>query len=300
MFEGSLVALITPFSNNGEIDFPQLAKLIEWHIKSGTSGIVIAGTTGESATLSIQEKVSLAKFTAEQVRGRTAVLAGNGSNCTRTAIELTKQLNDTGIDGLLTVTPYYNKPTPEGLYAHFTAIAKATELPIILYNVPSRTHCDMNIDVVAKLSELNNVVGIKDATADLERVALYHEKCSQPFTLLSGDDETGVEFCKLGGNGVISVTANVVPKAMADIQTLLKEQQYVEAQALDNMLSALHNNLFVESNPIPVKWAMQYLGQIAADSLRLPLTPLSEAGKTLLTPILQRLPQHLWSINESS
>ena len=293
MFTGSLVALVTPFNDAGEIDFSTLSTLIDWHVLEGTSALVVAGTTGESATLSDDEKVQLAKFAVEYSAGRIAIIAGNGTNSTHTSVALTKALNNTGIKGFLTVTPYYNKPTDAGLLAHYQAISEASELPIILYNVPGRTCCDLSVSLVAKLAELKHIIGIKDATAELSRIQSYRRLCPEDFVLLSGDDETGLAFCQQGGDGVISVTANVVPKAMAQIQQLVKEQKYEQAQAIDSQLAQLHKNLFVESNPIPVKWALFYNKRLPNANMRLPLVPLSANGQVLLGKTLDDLTQEL-------
>lgn len=282
MFSGSIVALVTPFTADSKIDYENVKTLVQWHIAAGTSAIVVAGTTGESPTLSADEKVLLAQAAVKASEGKIAILVGNGSNNTAASIALTKRLNDTGISGYLTVTPYYNKPTDAGLFAHYTAIAQATELPIILYNVPGRTLCDINNDLVIKLSELSNVVALKDATADLSRVRTLAEKCCQPFDLLSGDDATALEFCALGGQGVISVTANVAPKEMAEIYANLAAGQLDAAKTQDKKLSLLHKNLFIESSPMAVKWALYKLGQIKQAKLRLPLITLSEEGQTLI------------------
>jgi len=289
MFSGSMVALVTPFTSEDTIDFDSLTQLIEWHIKAGTSAIVVAGTTGESATLSIEEKIALAEHTVSVSQGRISVIVGNGNYCTRSSCQLTERLNTTGVDGYLTVSPYYNKPTDEGLIAHFSEIAKVASKPIILYNVPGRTLCDMSNKVIQTLSELSNVVGLKDATGDLSRVTVLREMCKPSFKLFSGDDATGVEFCTLGGDGVISVTANLAPKEMANIQRALKTQNIEQAVALDNKLTELHNNLFVESNPIAVKWAMFSVNIIPNTLLRLPLTVLSSQGQQVVEQTIKKL-----------
>ncbi len=287
MFSQSIVALVTPFNNDNKIDFSVLASLLEWHIASGTKGVVLAGTTGESATLSIDEKVALAEFSVKQVKGRLKILVGNGSNNTAEAVFLTKRLNKLDIDGYLTVTPYYNKPTDEGLFAHFSTIAAATELPIILYNVPSRTLCDMTNEIVIRLSELNNIVGLKDATADLSRVSLLRSKCKTNFMLLSGDDESALDYCLAGGDGIISVTANIAPKEISHIQYLLSlsthsKANIEQAKTLDAQLASLHQGLFIESNPIPVKWALYWMNKLTNAQLRLPLLTLSEDAQRIL------------------
>jgi len=287
MFSGSIVALVTPFNPNFEIDYQSFSTLIEWHISAGTNALVIAGTTGESPTLSQDDKVALAVEAVRISAGRIKVLIGNGGNNTAEVIALTKRLNNTGIDGYLTVTPYYNKPTNEGLIAHYSAIAQATDLPIILYNVPSRTQCDMSNEVVAKLSELSNIIGIKDATADLSRVEELAKNCVQPFILLSGDDATALEFCIKGGHGVISVTANIAPKTMHDIYHALENNHEQHAIKLDKQLLGLHEKLFIESSPMAVKWALYKLNRITNPDLRLPLTILSAAGQVCIEQVLK-------------
>ncbi|WP_258872058.1 4-hydroxy-tetrahydrodipicolinate synthase [Thalassotalea euphylliae] len=300
MFRGSIVALITPFTEQGKIDYSALAQLIDWHIAQGSQGLVIAGTTGESATLSDNEKIELARFSAKQSAkhnaGRIPVLVGNGCNATAHAVELTKQLNDTGIDGYLTVTPYYNKPTEQGLLAHYSAINSASELPILLYNVPSRTSCDLSPKLVSLLAELSHVCGIKDASGELSRIDEHRQLCPENFALLSGDDESGTEFCKLGGDGVISVTANVMPKAMAQIQQLIEQEKFQQAELIDQQLAKLHKNLFVESNPIPVKWAMSAINRLPSAHMRLPLCQLTPAGQAVMSATLTDLTQHFQEI----
>ena len=287
MFSGSIVALITPFSADGEINFQGFTALIRWHIEVGTAAIIIAGTTGESPTLSDDEKVALAKSAVEISQGNIAIFVGNGGNNTLGCIRLTQRLNDIGIQGYLTVTPYYNKPTDEGLFAHFSAIAGATHLPVILYNVPGRTLCDLSNEIVIRLSELNNIIAIKDATADLSRVPVLLEKCRQPFHLFSGDDASAVDFCKAGGHGVISVTANVVPEQMVAVHAALAAGDFQQADELDNKLTDLHRNLFIESSPMAIKWAMHCLKLLDSTYLRLPLVGLSATGKNCIEQTLK-------------
>ena len=287
MFSGSIVALITPFNVDGEIDYDGLARLIQWHIQSGSSGIVIAGTTGESPTLSDDEKVALAKAAVATARGRIDILVGNGGNNTLGCVRLTKRLNETGIQGYLTVTPFYNKPTDAGLLAHFSAIARATTLPVILYNVPGRTLCDLSNEIVIKLSELNNIIAIKDATADLSRVPVLLKKCRQPFHLLSGDDASAVAFCKAGGHGVISVTANVAAREMANVHAALAAGEIEQAELLNKQLTDLHEKLFIESSPMASKWALYCLQLLDNAELRLPLVGLSAAGKNCIEQTLK-------------
>ncbi len=286
MFSGSIVALITPFKADGEVDFDGLQKLVEYHIESGSDGIVAVGTTGESATLTIEEHVKVVNKTVEFANGRIPVIAGTGANATHEAVTFSKLLADSGISGFLSVTPYYNKPTQEGLFLHYKAIAEASDVPLILYNVPGRTAVDMQPETVARLSKLDNIVGLKDATGDLDRVAIHRELCGEDFILLSGDDATGLDFVKLGGNGVISVTNNIAAKDMADMFHLASEGKFEEAEAINERLMTLHKNLFVEASPIPVKWAALKLGLIDDGSLRLPLTTLSEKSQPIVEQAL--------------
>jgi len=276
MFSGSIVALVTPMDGKGAVDWVSLKKLIDYHVASGTSAIVSVGTSGESATLSHEEHVEVVMRTLELSDGRIPVIAGTGANCTSEAIGLTQHFNDSGVAGCLTVTPYYNKPTQEGLFLHFKAIAEHTDLPQILYNVPSRTGCDMLPPTIARLAKIKNIVAVKEATGNLSRVSQIQALVDDDFILLSGDDSTGLDFMQLGGKGVISVTANVAAREMAQLCALAAEGQFAEARRLNQRLMPLHQNLFIESNPIPVKWACKALGLMATDTLRLPMTPLTE------------------------
>jgi 4-hydroxy-tetrahydrodipicolinate synthase len=274
--------LITPFKPDGEVDFDSLQKLVEYHIEAGTDGIVAVGTTGESSTLTIEEHVKVVNKTVEFANGRIPVIAGTGANATHEAVTFSKLLADSGIAGFLSVTPYYNKPTQEGLFLHYKAIAETSDVPLILYNVPGRTAVDLLPETVARLSKLDNIVALKDATGDLSRVAVHRELCGEDFILLSGDDATGLEFVKLGGQGVISVTNNVAAKDMADMFRLASEGNFEEAESINQRLMPLHKNLFIESSPIPVKWAAHKLGLIEDGSLRLPLTILSESAQPVV------------------
>ena len=258
LFQGSIVALVTPMDSHGEVDFETLKKLVEFHIKSGTDAIVSVGTTGESATLSIDENVKAILKTVEFAAGRIPVIAGTGANATSEAITMTKLLNNSGIAGCLSVVPYYNKPTQEGMYQHFKAIAECTDIPQILYNVPGRTGSDLLPETIGRLAKISNIVGIKEAT---------------------GDDATGLEAMKLGAEGVISVTNNVAAADMAKMCHLARAGKFDEAEQINQRLMPLHKNLFVESNPIPVKWACYKLGLIPEPVLRLPLTTLSEQAQ---------------------
>lgn len=275
MFRGSLVALITPMKADGSLDWDALEKLVEWHIEQGTDGIVAVGTTGESATLDMQEHAAVIRKVVDQVNRRVPVVAGTGANSTREAMELTAGAKEAGADACLLVTPYYNKPTQQGLFEHHRYIAERVAIPQILYNVPGRTAVDMSAETVERLAAMPNIVGIKEATGDMTRARDILDRVSSDFCLLSGDDETALAFMALGGSGVISVTANVAPAKMARLCELALAGNVEEARAIDAELLVLHQRLFLESNPIPVKWAMSQLG-FGSDFLRLPLTPLSE------------------------
>ena len=282
MFSGSIVALVTPFNADGEVDFDSLKKLVEHHVAAGSDGLVAVGTTGESSTLTIEEHVKVVNKVVEFADGRIPVIAGTGANATHESVLFSRLLNGSGIAGCLSVTPYYNKPTQEGLYQHYKAIAEVSDVPQILYNVPGRTAVDLLPETVARLSEIENIVALKDATGDLDRIAIHRELCGEDFILLSGDDLTGLEFVKRGGDGVISVTNNVAAADMATMFKLAKEGKFSEAEAINERLMPLHKNLFIESNPIPVKWAVHKMGLIAEGSLRLPLTELSEPAQPVV------------------
>ena len=278
MFTGSLVALVTPMDSKGNVDHVSLKKLVEYHIENGTSAIVSVGTTGESATLDHNEHIDVIKRTIDYADGRIDIIAGTGSNATKEAIELTRQVENIGVVGCLTVAPYYNKPTQEGLYQHFKAIAENTALPQILYNVPGRTCSDIKPETVGRLAKIKNIVALKDATGDLSRVYKTRKLVGDEFKLLSGDDATFLDFIILGGNGVISVTANVAAKQVATVYELAINNQIQQARALNDTLMALHTNLFIEPNPTPAKWACTRLGLMANGTIRLPLVPLSDAA----------------------
>ncbi|MGX2969733.1 4-hydroxy-tetrahydrodipicolinate synthase [Ursidibacter sp. B-7004-1] len=287
LFSGSIVALLTPM-NDGEINFDELKNLIEFHIKSGTHAIVSVGTTGESTTLSIDENVKVIKKAVEYAAGRIPIIAGTGSNATSEAIVMTKLLADSGVAGCLSVVPYYNKPTQEGMYLHYKAIAESTDLPQILYNVPGRTGSDLKPETVGRLAKIPNIVGIKEATGDLSRLPLIKQLAGDDFIFLSGDDATGLESMKLGGQGVISVTNNVAAADMAKMCNLALEGKFEEAEQINQRLMALHHDLFVEANPIPVKWAAYKMGLISQPTLRLPLTTLSESAQPKVLAALQQ------------
>jgi len=273
-FEGSLVALITPMSADGAVDYQALTRLIELHIGSGTHGIVAVGTTGESSTLNVDEHLAVVEHTVKIANKRVPIIAGTGGNSTQEAIHLTKRAELLGADAALSVVPYYNKPTQEGLYQHFKAIAEAVPLAQILYNVPGRTVADMSNETIARLAIIDNIVGCKDATGDLERGKALVDLCGHQLTILSGDDPTALEYMKLGARGDISVTANVAPKLMSDMCAAALAGDFDLAKQIDAKLRGLHAKLFIESNPIPVKYAVSKMGY-TANTLRLPLTPLS-------------------------
>ncbi|ABR73399.1 4-hydroxy-tetrahydrodipicolinate synthase [Actinobacillus succinogenes] len=279
LFSGSIVALITPMDNHGEVDYDELKKLVEFHINAGTNAIVSVGTTGESATLSIDENVKTILKTVEFAAGRIPVIAGTGANATSEAITMTKLLRDSGVAGCLSVVPYYNKPTQEGMYQHFKAIAECTDLPQILYNVPGRTGSDMKPETVARLAKIPNIVAIKEATGDVSRVKQIKELAGEDFIFLSGDDATGLESIKLGGQGVISVTNNLAAADMAKMCEFALSGNFEEAEKINQRLMPLHRDLFIEGNPIPVKWAAYKIGLIKDPFLRLPLTVLSEQAQ---------------------
>jgi len=274
MFSGSIVALVTPMKG-GEVDIENLRQLVEFHIEKGTHSIVAAGTTGESGTLSDEEKKRVISAVVEQVNGRIPVIAGTGSQSTRHTIELTKMAMEQGVDAALIMTPAYIKPTQEGLYLHYAHIAQAVPMPQILYNVPSRTACDMLPETVGRLAGFSNIVGIKEATGKLERINEIKQYTDGKLDLFSGDDPTAKDFMLKGGKGVISVTANVAPQLMVSLCSAALHQKVEEAEAIDSQLAELHKALFLESNPIPVKWALNKMGLIGED-IRLPLTFLSE------------------------
>ena len=271
---GSLVAIVTPMSDDGALDLDALRRLVDWHIAEGTDGIVIVGTTGESPTVSYDEHCLLIRTTVEQAAGRVPVIAGTGANSTSEAIELTECAKAAGAQAGLSVVPYYNKPTQEGLYQHYRKIAESVDLPLILYNVPGRTVADLSNDTTLRLAEVPGIVGVKDATGSMERAADLIRRAPKDFALYSGDDASAMPFMLLGGHGVISVTANVAPKLMHEMCVAASAGNLARARELNNALLPLHSKLFVEANPIPVKWACAELGLIPA-GLRLPLTPLS-------------------------
>ena len=273
--QGSIVAIVTPMFEDGGVDWKSLEKLVEWHIQQGTHSIVAVGTTGEASTLSMEEHIKVIQEVIRVANKRIPIIAGTGANSTREAIELTQAAKDVGADAALLVTPYYNKPTQEGLYQHYKAIAEAVEIPQILYNVPGRTGVDMQNETVIRLADVKNIVGIKDATGDIPRGKALINGLNGKIAVYSGDDATAWELILLGAKGNISVTANVAPKQMSEVcETALAGEQ-AKAQDLNQQIANLHNILFCESNPIPVKWALHEMGYMGT-GIRLPLTPLAE------------------------
>ncbi|MBT8441668.1 MAG: 4-hydroxy-tetrahydrodipicolinate synthase [Gammaproteobacteria bacterium] len=287
MFTGSLVALVTPMGSDGSIDYACLQRLIDWHVDAGTAALVIAGTTGESATLTKSEHADVICRSVEMAGGRIPVIAGTGSNSTQQTIELSQKVGTSAIAGYLMVTPYYNKPTQEGLYQHFTAIADAVDEPVMLYNVPGRTAVDLVPGTVGRLSEHPRIFGIKEATGDVGRVREIIELAGSDFRLYSGDDASAREFMLAGGHGVVSVTSNVAPEAMARMCDAAVGGDSAGAAELDAPLADLHRDLFVESNPIPVKWALERMGRIPG-GIRLPLTRLSAEHEPAVEAALVR------------
>ena len=280
MFKGSNVALVTPFKNN-ELDEETYIKLINFHLENGTNGLVPAGTTGESPTLSHSEHEKVIELCIKESKGKIPVIAGTGSNSTDEAISLTKHAENAGADGALVVTPYYNKPTQEGLYQHYKAINDNTSLPIIIYNIPGRCVIDMSVDTMSRLFELKNIVGVKDATGDLNRLDQTIKKLGPEFIQLTGEDGLAIEFNKRGGVGIISVTANIAPKLCSDMQKFSKsssDNEIKEAERIDALLQPVHKSLFAESNPCPVKYAAKLLG-LCDDAVRLPLVKITDETK---------------------
>ncbi|MGD8556364.1 MAG: 4-hydroxy-tetrahydrodipicolinate synthase [Chromatiales bacterium] len=287
MISGSIVAIVTPMHADGAIDYDSLQKLIDWHVDSGTDAIVSVGTTGESATLNHDEHCEVIERTIEFAAGRLPIIAGTGANSTSEAISLTRFAASAGADAALLVTPYYNKPTQEGLFLHYRVISETVEIPQILYNVPGRTAVDMNVETVVRLSELPNIVGLKEASADgPERVAKLREACGKEFALYSGNDDTARQFVLNGGNGVISVTANVAPAGMHQMIQAAMEGDRERAAAIDEKLALLHDRLFIESSPIPVKWALAEMKRIGV-GIRLPLTWLDDEYHTAVREALE-------------
>jgi len=287
MLKGSLVAIVSPMFEDGSLDLDAFRRLVDWHIVEGTGGIVVVGTTGESPTVDFEEHTLLIKTAIEQAAGRVPVIAGTGANSTREAIDLQAFAKKAGADICLSVVPYYNRPTQEGLYRHFRAIAEAVDIPMIVYNVPGRTVCDMHNDTALRLAQVPNIVGIKDATGNLERGADLVRRAPKGFATYSGDDATALALTLMGGDGVISVTANVAPRLMHDMCEAAFAGDLARARAVNNKLLGLHRHLFVEANPIPVKWVLQQMDLIRG-GIRLPLTPLSSSFHDLLRGAMEQ------------
>lgn len=287
MFQGSLVALVTPMTEEGQIDEVSLRRLVDYHIHQQTDGIIAVGTTGESATLTTEEHCDVIRIVVEQSAGRVPVIAGTGSNATAEAIELTAHAQQVGASACLLVTPYYNKPTQEGLYRHYRKIAETVAIPQLLYNVPGRTGCDLLPETVQRLAEIDNIIGIKEAVGSKDRIDALSKMVTDQFAVYSGDDATAMELILAGGQGTISVTANVAPQAMHEMCQRAITGDRTGAAAINQRLMGLHQQLFVEPNPIPVKWAVHRLGLIPS-GIRLPLTPLSKCYQTLVEQAMQQ------------
>ncbi len=287
-FLGSNVALITPMFDDGEVDYASLENLIDFHIDAGTSSIVSVGTTGESATIGVTEHLHLIKHTIDYAEERIPVIAGTGANSTSEAIELTQEAKSLGANACLLVTPYYNKPTQEGLYQHFKLIAETVSIDQLLYNVPGRTAVDMSVDTTIRLAEIDNIIGIKDATGDLSVIKQLVKRCPEDFLLLTGDDATALDFILCGGHGGISVTANIVPKELQKVYLSAMSGQSDLAKELNKKLEGLHEHLFLEANPIPVKWALHKMDK-CQKGIRLPLLVLSEEYQSVILNDLEKL-----------
>jgi 4-hydroxy-tetrahydrodipicolinate synthase len=283
---GSIVALITPMRDDGGVDFDALRRLIDWHVEQGTDCIGVVGTTGESPTVSVEEHCEIIRVAVEHARGRVPIMAGTGGNATREAIELSRFAKQVGADCTLSVVPYYNKPSQEGIYRHFKAIAEAVDIPMVLYNVPGRTVADMGVETTLRLAQVSGIVGIKEATGNIERAAWLIKHAPAGFSVYSGDDGTAVALMLLGGHGNVSVTANVAPRLMHQLCMAAIEGRAREASALHFRLLSLHKNLFTEPSPAPTKWALQRLG-LCGGALRLPITPLTPAGQALVEQSLR-------------
>jgi 4-hydroxy-tetrahydrodipicolinate synthase len=283
---GSIVALITPMHEDGSVDYDAVRRLIDWHIDEGTDCIGVVGTTGESPTVSVEEHCEIIRVAVEQARGRIPIMAGTGGNSTREAIELSRFAKKVGADCTLSVVPYYNKPSQEGIYAHFKAIAEAVDVPMVLYNVPGRTVADMQPETTLRLAQVPGVIGVKEATGNIERACTLIKNAPKGFSIYSGDDPTAVALMLLGGHGNVSVTANVAPRAMHELCKAAIAGQAREAAQIHLKLLPLHKNLFVESSPTPTKWAMSRLG-ICGATVRLPILPLTSAGQTAVEQALR-------------
>jgi 4-hydroxy-tetrahydrodipicolinate synthase len=288
MIKGSLVAIVSPMRDDGSLDYDAYRRLIDWHIAEGTNGIVAVGTTGESPTVDHDEHCELIRVAVEAVRGRVPVIAGTGGNSTSEAVDLTAYAKKVGADATLQVVPYYNKPTQEGLYRHFRKVAEAVGLPVILYNVPGRTVADLSTETTLRLTQVPGIVGLKDATGDLARASDLLKRAPKSFAVYSGNDDTALALMLLGGHGVISVTANVAPRLMSELAKAALAGDLSGARALNNRLLPLHLKLFVEPNPIPVKWALAKMGLIGG-GIRLPMVPLSEPQQPVVETALRDL-----------
>ena len=283
---GSIVALVTPMQEDGSVDYPALRRLIDWHILEGTDCIGVVGTTGESPTVSVEEHCEIIRVAVEHAKGRVPIMAGTGGNSTAEAIELSRFAKQVGADCSLSVVPYYNKPSQEGIYRHFKAIAEAVDIPMVLYNVPGRTVADMQVETTIRLANVPGIVGIKEASGEIDRAAWLIKLAPKGFAIYSGDDGTAIALMLLGGHGNVSVTANVAPRAMHALCMAALEGKAKEAAAIHLKLLPLHKQLFCESSPAPTKWAMNQLGMCGA-ALRLPITPLTEAGQQLVGQALR-------------
>lgn len=288
MFSGSIVALITPFTLDGEVDYASLKKLVDYHVEAGTDGIVAVGTTGESATLTVEEHVKVVAKTVEFANGRIPVIAGTGANATHEAVTFSRLLSNVGIVGCLSVTPYYNKPTQEGLYQHYKAINDSVGIPIIIYNIPGRSVVDMSVETMARLYELKNIIGVKDATGNLDRATEQRNLMGKDFLMLSGNDENSFEFNQRGGSGCISVSSNVAPKICSEFHRLSLASENEKAKKLFDQLLPLHEVMFVESNPVPAKYSLMLLG-LMTDDVRLPLVKGTEDSKKKIKQVLADL-----------
>jgi len=283
---GSIVALVTPMLDNGDVDYPGLRRLIDWHIAEGTDCVVVVGTTGESPTVTVEEHCEIIRVSVEHAAGRVPIMAGAGGNSTHEAIELSRYAKKVGADCTLQVVPYYNRPSQEGMYQHFRAIAEAVDIPVVLYNVPGRTVADLQHDTVLKLAQIDNVVGIKEATGNIERAAWLIKQAPKDFSIYSGDDGTAVALMLLGGHGNVSVTANVAPRLMHELCRAAIDGQARRAAEIQLRLLPVHRQLFCEPSPAPTKWAMARLG-LCGGALRLPIVPLSPAGQSLVEQALR-------------
>ena len=287
MFHGSIVALVTPMHTSGQIDLDSLQRLIDWHIENKTDAVVVLGTTGETPTLTPAERQTIVKHTVKQIAHRIPVIVGSGSNCTQETISRTREAMELGADACLLITPYYNKPTQEGLYQHYSAIAKAVPIPQILYNAPGRTGCDLLPETIERLADTANIVAVKESSGKLERLPELQKRCGSRLDLLTGEDDMAAEFILQGGKGVISVTANIAPHLMQMMCNAALKNDREQTLSLDQKLAGLHKTLFVESNPIPVKWALHEMNMIP-NGIRLPLTPLSQQHYTAVKAALKQ------------